>query len=93
LPKDQKRFRGGKLVIRVRRSAPDGDKPDAALDDHFVIIDDFGISIQSAGTMEFVSKQSMIFKSNASIALDAPSVQMYSGAMTRFVRKTPKAIK
>jgi hypothetical protein len=95
LLKDQKRFRGGKLVIRVRRSAPDADVdgPDAALDDHFVIIDDSGISIQSAGTMEFISKQSMIFKSNASIALDAPTVQLYSGAMTRYVRrKTGKHI-
>jgi len=89
LPKDTKRFRGGKLAIRIRRADPNGDGPDGSQDDHFIIIDDSGISIQSAGTMEFVSKSSMIFKSNATIELDAPNVQFYKGNMARPVRKKP----
>ena len=89
LPQDKKRFRGGKLVIRVRRSDPTIDGPDNKQDDHFIIIDDSGISIQSAGTMEFVSKSSMILKSSATIELDAPNIQLYKGNMARPVRRKP----
>jgi hypothetical protein len=78
LPLDQSRFKGGKIVIRVRRANPSGTGPDEQNDDHFVIIDDTGITIESAGVMNFVSKANMLLKSETgNVIIDGETIQCY----------------
>jgi len=78
LPLDQTRFRGGKIVIRVRRANAAGTGPDQQGDDHLVIIDDTGVTIESAGVMNFVSKANMTFKSETGIVIiDGEAIQFY----------------
>jgi hypothetical protein len=79
LPLDQTRFRGGKIVIRVRRANASGTGPDEQNDDHFIIIDDTGITIESAGVMNFVSKANMTLKSKTGmVIIDGEGVQFYT---------------
>ena len=76
LPLDQTRFRDGKLVIRVRRSNLAGTSP--SNEDHLIIFDPSGVTIQSAGIMNLVSKEDMNIKSETGVLrLDGVKVQIY----------------
>lgn len=77
LPGDPTRFRSGKMVIRLRRANPEKTGPDADGDDSLLILDETGISIVSAGRMNFLSKQDMTFQSESRIVLEAPVSQFY----------------
>ena len=51
LPGDPTIFRNGKLVIRVRRSNADGSGPDEDNQDHLLIFDETGITVESVGRL------------------------------------------
>lgn len=86
LPGDPKQFRAGKVIIRVRRANPAGNAPDVDNDDTFVIIDDAGIAIKTAGRMNFISDQDIRFQTPARIVLEAAKIQMYEDN-PKFVRR------
>lgn len=88
LPNDPKRFRDGQVVLRIRRSNTAGDGPDP--DDHLVIIDETGVTIQTAGRLNFVSDMDLTLKSKSRILLDAPQVQAYD-SMPKFLRRDLRA--
>lgn len=88
LPNDQKRFLGGKVVLRIRRPNKAGTEPDN--EDNLIIIDDTGISIQTAGRLNFVSNMDITMKAKGKILLDAPQVQAYS-TMPKFFRRDLRA--
>lgn len=75
LPGDPKRYKSGKMVIKLMRANPAGTGPDE--DVGFLVWDDTGISIVSAGRMNFISKLDMIFQSESRIVHEAPVVQNY----------------
>lgn len=89
LTKDPYRFKGGKLVIRIRRSEVlNPGNPDEKENDHLIIIDDSGITLKSAGVFNLISKQTMTLESEANICLNAPNVIMYGNSSTRrFVKR------
>lgn len=76
LPSDPKRYRSGKIIIRVRRANSEQNGPDGS--DNLLIIDDTGITIESAGRLNLISKMDMVLKSDSSITLEAPVGQIYS---------------
>lgn len=90
LPNDKHRFKGGKLVIRIRRSETSG-LPDKNNADHLLIIDETGITIQSAGRINFVSDQDIVLDSKSSIMLNAPNVMIYKN-LTKYIRKDGRPI-
>jgi hypothetical protein len=75
LPGDKKQYKGGKLVIRLRRSNTEQTGPDE--DDNLLIIDDSGITIKTAGRFNIVSGQDIVLTSNSRIAFEAPIIQNY----------------
>jgi hypothetical protein len=75
LPKDQKRFRDGKVVIRVRRANTAQTGPD--VDENLLVIDESGMTLITAGQFNIISKQNMTFQSESSIILEAPVIQNY----------------
>lgn len=75
LPGDPKRYKSGKMVIKLMRANPSETGPDE--DVGFLVWDDTGISIVSAGRMNFISKLDMIFQSESRIIHEAPVVQNY----------------
>lgn len=91
LPDDPTRFRSGKVVIRVRRANPDSSGPDEDNDDHLVIIDQTGITIQSGTRMNFVSAMDMRFSSDSRILFDAPKIQMYE-FNPRFIARSGRTV-
>lgn len=88
LPQDQHRFRSGQVVLRIRRANQSGSGPDS--DDHFVIIDDEGITIKTAGRLNFVSDMDLTLKSKSRILLDAPQIQAYD-SIPKFLRRDLRA--
>jgi len=90
LPKDASIFRSGKVVIRVRSANAEGTGPNEGFD-QLVIIDEGGVSIESAGRMNFRSKGNMLLKSDAVITLDARAIQLYPD-IQKFVLKTGRKI-
>jgi len=50
-----------------------------------------GISIISPGTLNFISQQSIIMKSNSNIQLEAESIVMYAETSKRIVNRFPKS--
>jgi len=90
LPLDQTIFRDGKVVIRVRRSNLAGSA--AGDDDHLIICDSSGITIQSAGVMNFISKEDMNLKSETGILrLDGVKVQVYTDN-PRYIARSGRTI-
>ena len=75
LPKDQKRFRDGKLVIRVRRANTTQTGPDE--DENFLIIDESGITLVTPGQFNVISEQDITFQSGSAIILEAPVIRNY----------------
>jgi hypothetical protein len=91
LPLDPKRFKDGKLVIRIRRSNGEGTGPDGDNQDHILTIDETGITIESAGRMNFKSTMDMTFKSDSGIILDSRYVMCYP-ENPRFFTKSGRRI-
>jgi len=77
LPSDPNRFKSGKFVIRVRRSNGEQTGPDVDKEDHLIIIEQTGITIHSAGRMNFISEMDTVIKSGSRVVIDAPKVQIY----------------
>jgi hypothetical protein len=75
LPGDPRRFRDGRVVLRIRRANTAG--TDADIDDHLVIIDETGITIEAAGRLNMRSLGDMYIQSDSRIVLDSPKVQIY----------------
>lgn len=90
LPLDQKQFRGGKLVLKIKRANASKTGPDT--EDHLIIIDEFGITLQSAGRLYIDAKQDLILHSNSRVVLDGPKVQIYDGNLAKFVRRDARKI-
>jgi len=90
LPSDPNRFKSGKIVIRLRRANTDNSGPDQDNDDSLLILDETGMTIQSAGRLNLISEQDMVLTSKSRIILDAEQVQAYKGNMARFMIKTPR---
>jgi hypothetical protein len=86
---DSNQFRAGKVVIRVRRANESEDGPDT--DDNLVIIDSTGVTVQSAGKFNLISKMDMTLQSDSRIILEAPKVQVYKDS-PRFFSRTGKRI-
>ncbi len=76
LPGDPKSFKDGKIVLRIRRANDEKTGPNE--DDNFLIIDETGITIKTAGRMNFVSDQDMTFSTDSRILFNAEKVQVYS---------------
>lgn len=89
LPADQKRFRAGKVVIRVRRANADQTGPDG--DDQVIIVDENGITLQTSGRLNLASDMDLTLQSKGKILLDAPKVQIY-GDMAKFIRRDRRNI-
>lgn len=92
LPGDPTRFKSGKVVIRLRRSNADSSGPDEDNADHLLILDETGMTIQSAGRLNLLSDMDMVLESKSRIMLEAPKIQMYKDDMARFVTKFPRRI-
>ncbi|MFA5048977.1 MAG: hypothetical protein WC516_08190 [Patescibacteria group bacterium] len=75
LPGDPKRYKSGKMVIKLMRANPSGTGPDE--DDSFLILDDTGVTLVTAGRLNLISKLDMTLKSESRILFDAPVVQNY----------------
>jgi len=75
LPSDQKRFKSGKVVIRLRRANPNQSGPDP--DDTLLILDDTGVTIKTVGRLNLVSEEDMTLQSGSRILLESPIVQIY----------------
>ena len=90
LPGDPARFKSGKIVIRLRRANATGTGPDEMGSDNLLILDETGMTIQSAGRLNLLSEMDMTLDSKSRIILKAEQVQVYDGEQARFIIKTPK---
>lgn len=92
LKKDPFRFKGGKLTIRIRRTDSNNrSKPDPSGNDHLIIIDDTGITIQSAGSLNLISKQTMTLQSDANICFNAPNIVAFENSTIPWhMRRSPR---
>ena len=84
LPGDPKSYKSGKMVIRLRRANPSQTGPDP--DDSFLILDDTGMTLVTAGRFNVISKLDMVLKSESRILFEAPVVQAYEDNPKFFVR-------
>lgn len=75
LPGDPKRYKSGKMVIKIKRSNPGQTGPDT--DDSYLVLDENGMTLVTAGRFNVVSKLDMTFKSESRILFEAPVVQTY----------------
>jgi len=76
LPRDKKRFRDGKIVIKVRRANTSGTGPDTT-DENLLIIDESGMTLLTPGQFNIISGQNMTLQSGSAIILEAPVIQNY----------------
>lgn len=90
LPKDKTQFRAGKIVIKVRRANPTGIGPDTDGDDTLLVIDETGMTIQTAGRLNFISDLDMTFKSPR-ILLNGEVVQFFEDN-PRFLNRSGRVI-
>ena len=82
-------------MIRIRRSNSaegGGDAPDADNEDNFLIIDEKGVTIKTAGRLNFDADQDILFKTPGRITLDCNSAQVYTGEHIRPIRKSLRQI-
>jgi hypothetical protein len=91
LPGDPTRFKSGKIVIRLRRANASSSGPDEDNADNLLVLDETGMTIHSAGRMNFLSDMDMTLESKSRITLEAPKVQIYKD-MPRFVTKFPRRV-
>jgi hypothetical protein len=92
LPKDPNRFKSGKIVIRLRRSNSDSSGPDPDNADSLLILDGYGMTIQSAGRLNLLSEMDLTIESKSRIMLEAPKVQIYKDGQARFVTRYPRRV-
>jgi hypothetical protein len=87
LPGDPKRYKSGKMVIRLRKANSDSSGPhkDGA-DDTLLIIDETGISLQTPGKFNLISSEDMVFLSGSRIVMEAPIVQVHEDSPKFFKR-------
>ena len=91
LPNDQYRFRDGKVVIRIRRANATNSGPDADGEDHLLILDETGISIESSGRLNIKSEMDLTIKSGGQLILDGEAVRIFEHN-SRFVTKSGRRI-
>jgi hypothetical protein len=91
LPKDPNRFKSGKIVIRLRRSNSDSSGPDPDNADSLLILDETGMTIQSAGRLNLLSEMDLTLESKSRIMLEAPKVQIYKDG-ARFISRNGRRI-
>lgn len=87
---DPNQFRSGKVVIKVRRSKQDSSGPEP--DDTLLIIDETGVTVTTAGRMDFISGQDMSLTSKSRVIIDAPKIQLYRDP-PKYVARTARIIK
>jgi len=90
LPKDQRQFRSGKIIIRVRRANEDRDGPDEDGDDTFLVIDETGLTIKTASRLNLVSDQDMVFKAPR-IILNGETIQFFEDN-PRFLSRSGRVV-
>lgn len=81
---DPTQFRSGKIIIKVRRATEDKSGPEE--NDTLLVIDETGVTVTTAGRLDFISEQNMTFTSKSLITLDAPKVQIYKQNPKYFAR-------
>jgi hypothetical protein len=82
LKKDTKRFRAGKVVIRVKGST-------TKTADQIIIIDDSGITLDSSKRIDINSKGDLNLQSKAAITIDAPRIKFFKDDMSREMLRIP----
>lgn len=92
LPNDPTRYRSGKIVMRLCRANADASGPDPDNAVGLLVWDETGLTIHSAGRMNFTSDMDMMFKSDSRIIIDAPKIQMYQDPMPRYITRFPRRI-
>ena len=85
LPEDPKRFRAGKVVIKIKGST-------TGTADQTIIIDESGITLDSSKRIDINSKGDLNIQSKATITIDAPRIKFFKDDMSREVIRSQRPI-
>jgi hypothetical protein len=90
LPLDKKQYRSGKLVLKIKRANSTKTGPD--VDDHLIIVDEYGITLKSAGRLYIDAKQDLVLHSGSRVVIDAAKVQIYDGNMAKLIKRDGRKV-